>query len=94
MSAGNVLIALDGVRKALVEEAGDEEFASAAETFLVVFRANMADRGLEEWDELTQLATFEMHLLADHSLDVDYAAACKTVRDLLTLQRHEKASLN
>lgn len=94
MTAGNVLIALDGVRKALVEQAGDEEFARAAETFLAVFRANMAERGLGEWDELTQLATFEMHLLADRSLDVDFAAAAKTVRELLTLQRHEKASLN
>ncbi len=41
MGAGNVLIALDGVRKALVEQAGDQEFARAAETFLGVFRANM-----------------------------------------------------
>jgi hypothetical protein len=94
MSVGNVLVALDGVRKALVEGADDEEFARAAETFLTVFRANMAERGLDEWDELAQLAAFEWQLAADHSLDVDYAAACKTVRDLLTMHRHEQAKLN
>jgi hypothetical protein len=94
MSTGNVLVALDGVRRALVEQAGDEQFARTAENFLGVFRADMAERGLGDWDELALLAAFEMQLVADHSLDVDLAAAAKTVRDLLTFQRHEQAARN
>ena len=100
MSAGNVLVALDEVRQVIMDESRPEEdFYTAADAFLRILHAQLEERGLEpgpldDWDPRAALIAFEAALLADKTLDVDYAAAAKTIRDSLTTAAQELASQN
>jgi hypothetical protein len=87
-------VALEELRKAHVEGQPEEDFDVAAEMFLEVWRASVTKTDVAGWDELAQLAAFEITLAGDPTLDPDYFAAVKTVRDWLTHARHEQASMN
>jgi hypothetical protein len=89
-------VALEDLRKTLAEGQPEEDFDVAADVPGSVWarRTSVTNPDLAGWDELAQLAAFEITLAGDPTLDPDYFAAVKTVRDWLTHGRHEQSSMN
>jgi len=95
-----LLAALAEVRDALDDENGPEhDFYAATAKFLEFLHAQLVDRGYEPpalgvWDPRPALLDLEGRLAVDRSLDVDLAAACRTVREMLDEAAVEMATLN
>lgn len=96
----DLLAALAEVRDTLVDDTRPEDdFYAPARAFLELLNAQLVDRGyeppaLDVWDPRPALLELEGRLAVDRSLDVDLAAACRTIRESLDAAAAEMATLN
>jgi hypothetical protein len=95
-----LLEALTDVCDTLADERRlESEFYPAAQRFLELFHAQLVERRLvdvplDEWDPRPALLGLEGELAVNRSLDIDLAAACRTVHDSLDIAAGELAALN
>jgi hypothetical protein len=72
----------------------DKDFFAASRLFVAELRRQAEERGQGDWSTVSLLAAFEQGLAKDPDLDKDMAAACRVIREWLTLEQAAAASLN
>jgi hypothetical protein len=72
----------------------DTDFFDAARLFVAELRREAKECGQGDWSTISLVAAFEYSLAQDQDLDQDLTAACRVIRDWLTLEQAAIASTN